>query len=755
MSEKKSTSSEDKGQDPVDRFYDQYKNRIKEQLGQDIESSGSEKIISKEYTEFKEQYLPKHLTFYEKACNLCAKILTLKADKKREEQLRESISICHLDITPGGVMSFSFLCPFIFMIFGGALSYFLTSFFFGQPSLFILVIVVMSGLALIIPLQNLPYILANNWRLKASNQMILCVFYIVSFMRHTSNLELAIKFASDHIAPPLSLDLKKVLWNVETEKYESVKEALEEYMASWRRWNLEFVESIHLIEASLYETTEERRIEALEKALSLILEETYEKMLHFAHDLKSPIEMLHMMGIILPVLGLVILPLVASFMDNVRWYHISILYNIILPLAVYYLGKMVLSTRPTGYGETEITHLAPETKKYQNMVINLGKKQIFISPFLVAGFIAAVLVLIGISPLLIHALDPTKQKTFDIILDSRNRLEVINTYEAKKDAKFSLLDYRKGIKVGGILGPYGIGASLLSLFLTLGIGFGLGMYFLLRTKNLMKLRANAKALEEEFGSALFQLGSRIGDGLPAEIAFAKVYQLIPETTSGRFFQLVSLNISKLGMGIEKAIFDKNVGALTKYPSKLIESSMKVFIESARKGPKIASQSLINVSIYLKEIHAVDERLKDLLAEIISSMNSQIHFLAPAISGIVIGITSMITAILGKLGQQISDLGTQTGAMTAGGMSNQLIELFGDSVPTYYFQVIVGIYIVQLVYILSVLVNSIQNGVDRLNERNMVGKNLISATTLYCVIALAVMLIFNMVAGLVLGGLNLM
>ena len=49
-----------------------------------------------------------------------------------------------------------------------------------------------------------------------------------------------------------------------------------------------------------------------------MLEETYEKMLHYAQNLKSPITMLHMLGIILPILGLVILPLVVSFMEAVK-----------------------------------------------------------------------------------------------------------------------------------------------------------------------------------------------------------------------------------------------------------------------------------------------------------------------------------------------------------------------------------------------------------------------------------------------------
>jgi len=65
--------------------------------------------------------------------------------------------------------------------------------------------------------------------------------------------------------------------------------------------------------------------------------------------------MLNMLGIVLPILGLVILPLVVSFMEGVKWYHLFALYNVALPLGVLYLSRSILRTRPTGYGDTDIS----------------------------------------------------------------------------------------------------------------------------------------------------------------------------------------------------------------------------------------------------------------------------------------------------------------------------------------------------------------------------------------------------------------
>ena len=628
-----------------------------------------------------------------------------------------------MNITPTGVVSFSFLAPLTIILFGSLLSYVLL-----QSTFFIFFFFII-GITLIKPLGNLPSYIANSWRLKASNQMVLCIFYVVTYMRHTSNIENALEFAADHLATPLSLDLKKVLWDVETEKYESIKESLEMYLQTWKKWNFEFIESFHLIESSLYEGSESRRLNSLDKSLDVILSETYEKMLHYAHNLQSPITMLHMLGIILPILGLVILPMVVSFMEGVRWYHIAALYNVALPVSVYYLGKNILSRRPTGYGQTDISEENPGLKKYKNVILKLTNFEFLINPIFFSIFIGVLFLIIGLSPVVMYSIGLT-----DFGFGAEDL-----TSECGR--KFCMLGYRESSTTGEVIGPYGLGASVLSLSITMAFGLSIGIFYRLRSKNVIKIRERSKKLELEFASALFQLGNRLGDGLPAEIAFGKVADVMEGTISGSFFKLVSRNIRRLGMSVKKAVFDPTHGALVTFPSNLIESSMKVLIQSIKKGPMIAAEALTNVSRYIKEIHSVNERLKDLMADIISSMNSQIKFLTPAIAGIVIGITSMVTSILGKLGTQLQDVAT-------GGQAG-LTGLFSDGIPTYYFQIIVGLYVVQITYILTILVNGIENGSDKLSEKYQLGNNMIRGTLLFCTISLVVMLLFNMIASQIL------
>ena len=713
-----------------------YKRKLEEQLGGKVEQKLSEKVISKEYETFKEELIPIRMTFYEKACNISEKIFRISPDKKKIPLIQKDIDAVHLQITPTGAYSLSFLAPLALIVIGIALSMFIPALVGQTTSMFFVMASVIGGLAIMYPLQQMPKYIANSWRMQASNQMVLCIFYIVTYMRHTSNLERAVQFAADHLSGPLALDLKKVLWDVETGKFETVKDSMDAYLETWKETNFEFVEAFHLIESSLYEGSESRRISLLEKSLDVILEETYEKMMHYAQNLKSPITTLHMLGIILPILGLVILPLVVSFMAEVAWYHIAMLYNIALPLIVYVMGKTILISRPTGYGDIDISDVHPELKKYKNIIIPFGKSEIIISPIVFSIFIAIVLLSIASLPLVMHFVGIP-----DIGFGDDDKT-------TNCGYKYCLLDYRTDA-AGVERGPFSLIATILSFLIPLGVGISIGLYYKLRSQNIIKIREQSKQLEQEFASGLFQLGNRLGDGIPAEIAFGKVAAVMEGTTSGEFFNQVSSNITNMGMSLESALFNEKTGAIFSFPSKMIESSMKVLVVSAKKGPKIAGQAIINVSNYIKEMHRVDERLKDLLSEVISSMKSQISFMTPVIAGIVVGITSMISNILAKLGPMLEAQSLSSGGLEGAGQLPT--DLFGLGIPSYYFQAIVGLYVVQITFILTILSNGIENGADSLNEKYLIGKNMLYATLLYVGISLIVTIIFNTVAVMVLEG----
>jgi hypothetical protein len=273
------------------------------------------------------------------------------------------------------------------------------------------------------------------------------------------------------------------------------------------------------------------------------------------------------------------------------------------------------------------------------------------------------------------------------------------------------------------------------------------MVFKDKTTELILEREKTKQLELEFNNSLFQLGNRIGNGIPPEIAFGKTAESSKGLKTEDFFRRVNQNIRQGGMSVESAIFDKTSGALRYYPSELIATSMKILVESAKKGLTIAALSLMSISEYVKNIHKINQRLQDMLAEIVSDMKSNMTFLAPLLLGVVVGLAAMITAILNKL--NLSEIaGAETGITNLGAFMN-IFDLT-KMIPPYYLQIIIGIYIIEIIFILTNTLVTIDSGENKLEKTYYAGKNFSKGISLYFVVALVSVLALFLLATLVLG-----
>ncbi len=697
----------------------------------DIERRG----FSQEYIKFKEEMVPE-LGRYERWCHSLGNVIRLKIAKKDEEKIKRQLEIAHVDVEPWqaltlGVMSFigvfflglviSIAVALIKGIGEGGL---ISGVFANFPFLFLFLIFVLS-LFLFYFVNGYPARLANKWRLKASSQMV------PALLRHTSNLEKAIAFASEHLQYPLALDFKKIFYNVSIGKFSSIKESLDNYLETWRDYSVEFIEAFHLIESSLFEPDNARRIVTLEKSLQVVLEGVYDKMLKFTHSVRSPLTNVYMLGVVLPTLGLALLPLASAMLGGMlNWIHVVILFNLIIPFFVFYLTDKVMLLRPGGYGESSLLEKNPFYSKYK------GNKH-YVIPFL----ICLPFFIIGFLPLIFQYTP----------IPNMLGLQTDYTFSQLGLSFFGenkLFDFKE---VGErVVGPFGIGALIFSLFIPLGLALFFSMAFKSKTKNLIKERKKTRQLESEFNNSLFQLGNRLGNGMPPEIVFGKVAKSLKGLKTEDFFRRVNYNIQQMGMSVERAIFDGRRGAIIYYPSDLIAISMRILVESSKKGLKIAAVGLMSISEYVKNIQKITNRLRDMLAEVISDMKSNMTFLAPLLSGIVVGLAAMITTILNSLG--LADLGGQE---FLGGISvSTLLDMFNvaNTIPSYYLQIAIGVYLVQIIFILTGTLVTIDSGEDKLEKINKTGKNLKKGILLYFTIALLATITLFVLSTVVLGGL---
>jgi len=681
---------------------------------------GEKGFTSKEYFQFKQDMIPA-FSKYEKRAKGLGNVVKLKVASKDSERIQKQLDAAHLDVGPSEVVGLA-LMSLLGLFFVGIMSSVAYWFITGSFPLLFLVLVLVASFFFFYYYYSMPSRLAVKWRLKAASQMVPAVLYTVVYMKHTSNLERAIAFVSEHIDAPLSFDFKKIIWDVQTGKFSSIKDSLDYYLDSWREHSMEFVESFHLIESSLYEPNEARRVQILERALRVILDGVYERMLKYTRTIKSPLTNLYMLGIVLPTLGLALLPLASTLLGGaIKWVHVFVIFNLIIPFFVFYLTMQVMLKRPGGHGESSLLERNPYYADY------VSKR-----PYVKAFFICLPFLLLGLLPLYFQY--------------------VAGIFGFQSD--YTLRELGLGFLGSGSIfgfiegkGPFGAVSVLLSLFVPFSIAMFFALSFSLRTKRLIITREESKDLEREFNSSLFTLGNRLGDGTPAEIAFSKVAESTKGQKTENFFRIVHTNIQSMGMGLEEAIFNPKRGALVYYPSGLIATSMKILIESVKKGLNVAAQSLMSISEYVRNIHKINERLKDLLADVVSDMKSNMTFLAPLLAGIVVGLATMITGILGHL-RNMMEAGESDTLIGGFGSVGDVTELFNivNVVPPYFMQIAIGLYIVQIIFILSSTLVVVDSGEDRLKTTYEIGKNLIRGTLLYLITAFIAIFSLSLLVG---------
>ncbi|OIO42178.1 hypothetical protein AUJ63_02765 [Candidatus Pacearchaeota archaeon CG1_02_35_32] len=697
------------------------------------ELKNKKQSYSREYSQFKQEMLPE-MTRYKRWTEALGNIVKINLAEKDRTKTQGYLNTAHIDVTPEQALTLSIIS--LILSFFGVVSIILGWFFVtGEFQVLLLFLGLIASLFVFYYTYTMPKRLANSWRMKASSQMVPAILYVVVYMKHTSNLERAIEFASQHLEIPLALDFRKIIYDVEIGKYSTIKQSLDTYLENWEEYAPEFVEAFHLIESSLFEPSETRRVQILEKALQVILDGVYEKMLKYTREIRSPLTNIYMLGIILPTLGLALLPLASALLQGlVQWQHIFVIFNIIVPFFVFYMTSEILFKRPGGHGESSVLELNPDYPKYAS------KK-----PWITAFIIALPLLLLGMLPFIFQV----SFITSSLGLQSDYTFQELGIPFFEQELLFDFKDTGLGRKVG----PFGLPAVLLSMFIPLSIALFFALTYRKKTKEMIKARDSTKSLEKEFTNSLFQLGNRIGDGTPAELVFGKVAQSTQGQKTQKFFLLVDQNIKQAGMSIEKAIFDKKRGAIIYFPSALISTSMKILIESVKKGLQVAARSLMSISEYVKNINRITERLRDLLAEIVSDMKSNMTFLAPLLAGIVVGLSSMIALILNRL-TLLSNLVGDTSSVGQGFAFASITELFDITsvIPPYYMQLAIGIYIVEIIFILTTALVTVDSGKDPLKTKYDLSKNLLRGTALYLIASIVTTITLSVLAIVALGGL---
>jgi len=625
--------------------------------------------------QFKKSFKPKISTFYEKLCNAAGNILTVKPGDETEQKLQKAIDFCHLETTPGGCLSLAIFFIIGFLVLTTAL------FMAGLLQIMHVILFIAFALGFGYYIMIYPYHLAKSYRIKASSDIMLAIVYMVVSMKSTPNLENAVRFAAENLAGPLGFDFKKLLWDIDVGVYNNVISALQTFEQRWKENNEEFVKSLDLIINSLYQAGQ-KRDKMLDEAINVILTGTSDRMNKYARDLMLPVMALHMIGIILPILIMVVFPMVTIFLGGfVNIWSLVIGYDIVMPLILYMFLQNVVETRPVTFAPVDISE-HPDAKDADNFMIGSGPVKTIIPTTPTAILIAAIICIFSIA----------------------------------------LFIYQPVVELSTVLSS--------SLFV-IGISVGLIIYCYGKSRNVLKIEEEIETVEKEFDEAIYQLGYRISTGTPLENALKDSSENIKQFKIKGLFDRCISNMKNFNMTFERSLFDSENGALKYYPSKMIRAMMKIISDSTKKGMNVASEAMLTIHKYLRNMHQTQEKIEDLLDDTVSSLKFNAYVLVPAICGIVVAMSQIILSILVILSRKMEALKNIGGVI---GDINVVTQLIGGDIkntisPTQ-LQLVIGIYFIELSIIIGSFIIAASSGDKPIKKKYLISKILIIGIVLY-------------------------
>ena len=144
--------------------------------------------------------------------------------------------------------------------------------------------------------------------------------------------------------------------------------------------------------------------------------------------------------------------------------------------------------------------------------------------------------------------------------------------------------------------------------------------------------------------------------------------------------------------------------------------------------------MLVISEYLRQIRTTQEKITDLLSESVSSMKFQAFMLLPIISGVVVATAQIIMTMMLKIGESMSALTEGEGAAGLGG-TNPLQDILPtqSAVAPWFLQLVVGIYVVEVLILLGKFITRIDSGNNPVEERDITWRIVLVGVIVYTIV----------------------
>ncbi len=524
-------------------------------------------------------------------------------------------------------------------------------------------------------LANYPKTYVKYMKIHSLGDIPEILSYLVMYLKLVPNLENSVKFAASESTTSLSYDLRKMLWDMEIRVYHGIDDALTNFATSWGKWSEYFKRALHLIRSSVQEKNETSRIITLNRALDVALDGTREMMNKFANSLHQPTMIIYSIGVMIPLALVAMLPAAGLVGLKITIFQVFLLYDLILPSFIFFYTRNILLKRPATFNPPAISTEHPNIAKI-NKKRRLFSSIILGSAISFPGFIFLTL------PLFV-----------------------------KEGSSNFFLSF--------LINPNGLNSYLpATLFIIWGVVVATSTYCLNVYRPYKIIRDDIKQIETEFSDALYILGKRISEEKSPEESFLYVADTMQGSKIAEIFRKTGYNLTAMHSNLKDSMFNSEYGSLKYVHSDRIKAIMRLFVEGVQKSQKAVSISIIRIADHLKELQSVEKKIKDMLFTLTSTLRSTVAIFAPLIGGVTISITKLISNILSGISGKIS---TNELSVSSVGVSSISDSFTLENIRSGYFVLVIGIYIIELIFLLVRFTNGIDDGDDKAMYMYSIGK----------------------------------
>jgi hypothetical protein len=627
----------------------------------------------------------------------------------------------------------------------------------------LLFLFVLSALGVVYYVRQYPLSKAREEQVRALTYVPEIIGYMTMSMKLVPNLERAIEFAAQHGRGKISDDLKKTIWDVQLGFYNTLAEGLDALAYRWGKFSDEFKRSLMMIRASVLEDSESKRYILLDKTVEEMLESIRTKMENYARTLSQPSITLFYLGVLLPLILIIILPVGSVFSGSAlaRPEILVVLYNIVIPLGAFLYARNVIKSRPPTYEPPVIPDDYPGLPPKHRT--KLGGIMLDVRFLAIVILVAGLAVSYGISQVGIP-LGSDEDGTIYLIHPDLKAEEVLAkdgkpaNYFAPNGPRSRELapEQQNAQRLAAMLALeekryYALSANDITPYLFIfgamfTIAVAISAYLYASSREKRKAQRELMQMETEFRDSLYVLASRMGENKPVEEALQHTRTFLPKTlVAERIYGKTIDNIHVLGMPLEGAVFDKNFGSLKSIPSNIIRGAMKLLVDSVNLGVNVSARTIMSLSIQLSNQEKVSHMLATLVQEVTQMMNTMVIFIAPIVLGITITLQKVVLVTLSQVVQSDSTSASVTGISNVSGIAgidaiNSLssfnflgknADVFSSLVSPFQFVLIVAFYVFELVVIMSYYNTKIEEDNDLLYRMNL-AKALPIAVTVFII-----------------------